>query len=52
MKLKFNMDRNISVGDILKVEFNLDYAYRSFIEKWIKVMIINELWAILPNCDQ
>ena len=54
LKLKLNIDRNISVGDILKVEFHLDDPHRSFIEKRIKVMSINQLYLgteFLPTED-
>jgi len=54
MKLKLSMDRDISVGDILKVVFHLDDAHRSFIEKNVKVISKNQLYLgteFLPTED-
>ena len=41
MKLKTNLYKKISIGDIIKVEFHLDNTHRSLIEKKVKVVSIN-----------
>ena len=37
MKLKLNTDKNLSIGDILSIEFFLDDIHRSFIKKTVIV---------------
>ena len=41
MKLKLNIDKLIELGDIIKVQFHLDDAQRSLIEKKVKVVSLN-----------
>lgn len=52
LKLKLNVERDFKIGDVLKVEFNLDDKRRTHIEKKVVVQNISDHFvgvAFAPN---